>query len=357
MYRGGSGPSACALKRPADAVRGPRDHVAVRSPEDESSETPTRGPALKVGYETDLGKMYICKVEEFLSSAEGRAQRGKVQLILTSPPFPLNHKKRYGNRQGDEFIEWLAGLAEPLAKLLTSDGSLVIEMGNAWEPGKPVMSTLSLRSLLKFMEMGELQLCQQFVCHNPARLPTPAQWVNVERIRVKDSFTHVWWMSPSERPKASNRNVLTEYSDSMRHLLKTQRYNGGTRPSGHNIGQTSFLADNGGAIPSNVLAFSNTASGGAYRDYCRAMGLELHPAPMPAGLVDFFVRMLSDPGDLIFDPFGGSNMTGAVAEQLERTWIATEPIEKYAAGSKGRFGGPSDVPVATGPHEQIRLTG
>lgn len=281
--------------------------------------------------------MYQCKVEEFIASDAARRRQGKVQLILTSPPFPLNHKKNYGNHQGEEFTEWLAGLAPCLTELLTQTGSVVVEMGNAWEPGKPVMSTLSLKSLLTFLEKGELNLCQQFICHNPTRLPTPAQWVNVERIRVKDAYTHIWWMSTSERPKASNKHVLTEYSPAMKYLLRTQRYNSGTRPSGHNIGKTSFLTDNGGAIPSNVLTFSNTSNNDAYRKYCRRKGLEVHPAPMPVGLAEFFIRLLTDRGDLVFDPFAGSNTTGAAAEALGRKWIATEPLDRYLAGSRGRF--------------------
>jgi site-specific DNA-methyltransferase (cytosine-N4-specific) len=303
---------------------------------DEKSVLRRRRP-LEVGYKTKLGTLYVAEVDRFLKSPQGRSHRGKVQLILTSPPFPLNRKKRYGNEQGEEFMKWLGALAKPLAQLLAPDGSIVMEMGNAWEPGKPVMSTLSLRSLLTFLEDGELHLCEQFVCHNPARLPSPAQWVNVERIRVKDAYTNVWWMAPSERPKANNRNVLTEYSGAMRELLRKQRYNAGKRPSGHNIGKTSFLKDNGGAIPSNVLTLSNTASSDPYRDYCRENELDVHPALMVPGLVEFFIRMLTDKGDLVYDPFAGSNTTGAVAERLGRRWIATEPLEHYVAGSKGRF--------------------
>jgi DNA modification methylase len=303
---------------------------------DEKSVMP-RSRSLEIGYKTKLGTMYVSEVERFLASKQGRARRGKVQLILTSPPFPLNHKKRYGNQSGEEFVNWLGDLAKPMAELLAPDGSIVIEMGNAWESGQPVMSTLSLRSLLSFLEEGDLHLCQQFVCHNPARLPSPAQWVNVERIRVKDAYTNVWWMSPTPRPQASNRKVLTEYSGAMIKLLRKKRYNAGVRPSGHNIGRTSFLRNNGGAIPSNVLTFSNTSSNDAYRDFCRRHGLEVHPAPMPLGLIDFFIRFLTHPADLVFDPFAGSNSTGAVAERLGRRWIATEPLEHYIAGSKGRF--------------------
>jgi len=281
--------------------------------------------------------MYETTFEDFLASRSGTVRLGKTQLIFTSPPFPLNRKKRYGNKVGEEYVDWLASFAEPLTDLLTEDGSIVLELGNAWEPGRPVMSTLALRALLRFLESADLNLCQQFVCHNPAKLPTPAQWVNVERIRVKDSFTHLWWMSPTDRPKASNREVLTQYSDSMKSLLKSKTYNGGTRPSQHKIGDTSFLSDNGGAIPPNVLTFSNTLSTDPYREYCRANALSLHPARMPPGLAEFFINFLTDPGDLVLDPFAGSNTTGAAAEELDRRWVAIEPTADYVAGSHGRF--------------------
>lgn len=311
--------------------------------EDQAVEVASAAPARTNGhgyapaYKTSRGAIYEAKLEDFIESRSGTVRAGKVQMIFTSPPFPLNRKKRYGNKTGPEYVEWLAAFAEPLADLLTEDGSIVLELGNAWEPGKPVMSPLALRALLAFLDGAGLNLCQQFVCHNPARLPTPAQWVNVDRIRVKDSFTHVWWMSPSERPKANNRRVLTDYSDSMEKLLKKQSYNGGRRPSQHKIGETSFLTDNGGAIPPNVLEFSNTLSTDAYRQYCRDNELPLHPARMPAGLAEFFIKFLTDPGDLVLDPFAGSNTTGAAAEELGRRWVAIEPSAEYIEGSRGRF--------------------
>ncbi len=230
--------------------------------------------------------MYCSTIEEFLSSDVACAVRGDVQMIFTSPPFPLNRKKRYGNRTGEEYLEWLGELAAPLSDLLAEDGSLVVELGNAWESGEPVMSTLALRALLKLLESGGLYLCQQFVVHNPARLPSPAQWVNVDRIRVKDAYTNVWWMSRTPRPKADNRKVLIAYSPAMKKLLDRQSYNAGERPSQHHIGKKSFLTDHGGAIPPNVLTISNTVSTDAYRRYCKESGLDMHPARMPSELDD-----------------------------------------------------------------------
>jgi len=207
----------------------------------------------KALYQTRLGRMYCGKAEDLLTQYPITRHKGRIQLVFTSPPFPLNRKKKYGNLQGQAYVDWLASFAPLLSEYLTEDGSIVIELGNAWERGTPTMSTLPLKALLAFQERAALFLCQEFICFNPARLPTPAQWVNVERIRVKDAFTRVWWLSPNPSPKADNRQVLTRYSESMRKLLKRGTYNPGARPSEHHIGETSFLRDHGGAIPPNVL--------------------------------------------------------------------------------------------------------
>lgn len=300
-------------------------------------------------YETKLGKMFCGDTIALLDGQNADDLRGKAQLVFTSPPFPLNEKKKYGNLQGDEYIEWFAGFSPKLSQLLTADGSIVVEIGNAWEPGRPVMSTVVLKALLRFLEAANLRLCQEFVWYNPARLPSPVQWVNVERIRVKDAFSKIWWMSPNDRPKADNRRVLKEYSASMKRLLKTQKYNSGRRPCEHTIGKESFKTNNNGAIPPNVidgdgapalgtlLKGTNTRSNDQYQKFCRDRGIPLHPARMPPELAEFFVKFLTDEGDLVFDPFGGSNTTGAIAEQLNRRWVTCEANLPYVVSSLGRF--------------------
>jgi DNA modification methylase len=299
---------------------------------------PTRGKtAISVGYKTSRGVMFVGSAEDVLSSRRTAEYHGKVQLIFTSPPFPLNRKKKYGNLQGEAYIRWLADFAPVFKGFLKKNGSIVLELGNAWVPGKPVMSTLALKALLAFLEKGMFHLCQQFIWHNPARLPTPVQWVNVKRSRVKDSFTHFWWMAPSVHPKADNRRILKEYSPAMLKLLSSQNYNAGKRPSEHHIGKTSFLSNNNGAIPSNVLIAANTIASDNYQKYCRKHEFQLHPARMPSKVAEYFIKFLTQPGDLILDPFAGSNTTGAVGEKLKRRWISIEPLKNYVDGSKGRF--------------------
>lgn len=295
--------------------------------------------------------MWESKIEDFLDHAEGRNLKGKVDLIFTSPPYPLVKEKKYGNKKGDEYLDWMRSLAPRLANLLSPTGSIVIELGNAWQPGSPTMSTLPIRTLLEFQEAAGLFLCQHLIWHNPARLPSPAQWVTVERVRLKDSFTHVWWMSKTDRPKANNKNVLLPYSQHMKDLLRKQDYNPGRRPSGHVVSESGFLVNHGGSIapsvmnldanmdriPESLLKLSNTKWDIDYVNHCRNNFIAPHPARMPLELAGFVIGFLTDEKDLVLDPFAGSNTTGASAEALGRRWVAVEMSAQYIEGSRARF--------------------
>lgn len=300
-------------------------------------------------YETNMGAAFYGDSQEVLKTKRLQRHKGEVQMVFTSPPFPLNNKKKYGNLQGEKYIEWFADFAPILKEMVTKDGSIVVEIGNAWEPGKPVMSTVVLKALLAFLEKGGLHLCQEFVWYNPARLPSPVQWVNVERVRVKDAFTRIWWMSPTDRPAADNRRVLKPYSASMEKLIRTKKYNSGKRPSDHLIGKESFKTNNKGAIPPNVggaeivpslgtlLKGTNTHSMDQYQLFCREQEIEQHPARMPPELVEFFIKFLTEKDDIVLDPFAGSNTTGYTAERLGRRWLSCEAKWEYAAASISRF--------------------
>lgn len=152
---------------------------------------------------------------------------------------------------------------------------------------------------------------------------------------MKDSVNIVWWLSKSEYPKADNKKVLRPYSDSMKSLLKNG-YKAKMRPSGHDISD-KFSTDNGGSIPPNVLELSNTESNSYYMRRCKELGIKSHPARFPKEFAEFFIKFATDEGDLVFDPFAGSNTTGYVAEILNRKWISCEINEAYIDGSKIRF--------------------
>jgi len=287
--------------------------------------------------------------------------KGKVNLIITSPPFPLNNKKQYGNEKGEEYKEWFIELAPVFSELLTEDGSIVIEIGNAWESDRPVQSLLHLECLFGLVKHPDanLRLIQEFICYNPSKLPSPAQWVTVNRLRTVDSYTHVWWLAKSDFPKADNGKVLRPYSKSMNKLLERQSYNSGKRPSEHQISEAGFLKDNGGSIahnffemeqldekrdvrlPHSVLSFSNTNSNDYFLKACREQRITPHPARMNGGLVNFFIQFLTGEGDLVLDPFSGSNTTGYCAEKLNRKWVSFEVKEDYIEQAILRFSEPN----------------
>jgi len=292
---------------------------------------------MKKYFSTDYGSAFNSSIEAFLNSPQGQELVGKVQLIFTSPPFPLVSPKKYGNKVGDDYLNWMSDISLGLTKLLKPNGSLVIEIGNSWDKGIPTMSTLPLKTLMKIAESNDLKICQQMIWHNTAKLPGPATWVNIKRERITDSFTHIWWYSKSEHPKANNARVLQPYKDGMLKLLKNQKFNSGTRASGHNISEKGFLKTNKGSIPSSAILMANTSVDPQYKDWCKKQGVELHPARMPIGLADFFIKFLTTPGDLVLDPFGGSCTTGKSAEILKRKWICIEQNRDYLIGAKGRF--------------------
>lgn len=288
-------------------------------------------------YNTDNGICINNKCEHVIDAYLIPNYKGKIQLIFTSPPFPLNRKKKYGNLNGTEYKNWLCDVIKSMIPLLTEDGSIVIEVGNAWNAGEPTFSTLPMETLLEIKKTCELSLCQEFIYYNPARLPTPIQYVNIDRVRVKDSFTRIWWFSKTSNPKANNRKVLTQYSKQMKKLLDSGKYNAGNRPSEHSISNTAFNKNNGGAIPSNVIIASNTNSQDSYLVKCKKKGLKIHPARMPFEIPNFFIKLLTDEKDIVLDCFAGSNTTGFCAEKLDRQWISIEADKDYYMSSKQRF--------------------
>lgn len=290
----------------------------------------TRPPT--VFHRTNRGRAYLGDARDVLKQL---IKPESVDLIMTSPPFALVRKKDYGNVDADRYVEWFRPFGELFRRALKPSGSLVIDIGGSWVSGQPTRSLYHYELLIMLCRECGFHLAQEFYWWNPAKLPTPAEWVTVRRVRVKDAVNCVWWLSPTPWPKASNRRVLVPYSDSMRHLLKNG-YRAKRRPSGHDISE-KFSIDNGAAIPPNLIAVAHTESNSFYLRFCKEKNLKPHPARFPAELPEYFIRMLTDPGDLVLDPFAGSCVTGEVADRLNRKWMCIEIIEDYLKGALGRF--------------------
>jgi hypothetical protein len=319
-------------------------------------------------YRTDLGVAYRGDALAVLRQLESDS----VDLVVTSPPYALLTKKAYGNPSPDAYAAWFLPVAREIHRILRPEGSFVLNLGGAWTPGTPTRSLYHYRLVLAMVDEVGFHLAQECYWYNPAKMPAPAQWVCVDRVRVKDSVEPVWWLSKGVRPKADNRQVLRPYGPAMVKLIERGQ-KPGRRPSGHRVRAGWSRGVQGGSIPPNLLGLGDgwtdgfgspggpssfsgagedagtpggnlliAGQGGghdAYVQACRAAGMPVHPARFPPLLPRFFVLLCTDPGDVVLDPFAGSNTTGAVAEALGRRWIAVESRMDYLRASRIRWTG------------------
>jgi site-specific DNA-methyltransferase (cytosine-N4-specific) len=275
---------------------------------------------------------------------------------MTSPPYALHFKKEYGNKSKDEYVDWFLEFGREIHRVLKDTGSFVLNIGGSYNKGTPTRSLYHFKLLIALVETAGFHLAQECFWFNPAKMPVPAEWVTVRRIRIRDSVEYVWWLSKTPWPKANNLSVLKEYSADMLRL-NARGIRATTRPSGHAINSSFDKIAAGGSIPPNViedelvqdaldeymrldsnfLKFGNNAANDSYTRKCKENNLKIHPARFPAALPEFFVRLLSEEGDLVVDPFAGSNTTGKVCETLNRKWIAIDLEPTYLEASKFRF--------------------
>lgn len=214
-------------------------------------------------YNTRLGAAFNGDSRDLL----GELPDNSIDLIVTSPPFALQHQKEYGNEDQFGYNDWFLEFVPEVRRVLQPHGSFIVEIGGAFKRGYPERSTYQFDLLNRLVDEdeGKMHLAQDFYWYNPAKLPSPIEWVNVRKIRVTDAVTHIWWLTPEinkdssvkegehPHPEASNQRVLQEYSDSQKKLMETGKYNDGKRSSGWDIDSEAFANQNGGSIPDNFI--------------------------------------------------------------------------------------------------------
>lgn len=285
-------------------------------------------------YKTHYGAAYLGDALALLQ----KIPSDSIDLVITSPPFALQRQKEYGNVDQEEYVDWLLSFALEIKRVVKPTGSFVLDLGGAYRKGRPIRSLYNYRVLIRMCDEFGWNLAEEFFWFNPSKLPSPIEWVNKRKIRAKDAVNTIWWFSKTDFPKANVRNVLIPYSSRMQLLLQNSEkyYSPKKRPSGHDI-SGRFAEDKGGAIPPNLLQIPNTESNSQYLRCCKIAGVGGHPARFPEKIPEFFIKFLTDPGDVVLDIFAGSNTTGAVAESLGRKWLAFELERLYLATSAFRF--------------------
>jgi len=285
-------------------------------------------------FETDRGRALWATAE----AAAGTIDAGSVDLILTSPPYPILTPRPYGGVDAAQWVDWMAGLAQIWRKLLTPGGSIMVNMGYTYLRGGPHQSLYPEEFAVRMATGCGWRLCQRLFWHNPHALPSPMPWVAIERKRVKDAVQPIYWFSRGV-DRADNRRVLVPYSKVTLKKEIGRSREPVCRDSGYDFGAESFSRDNGGAIPPNLVIASNAGSQARHKRRARAAGLPVHPASFPESLAAFAIALATEPGDTVYDPFAGSGTVAAAAERLQRRWIASERAYEYLAGAALRLDG------------------
>lgn len=297
-----------------------------------------------VVYETPSGKVLWAEAQ----SAAAVLGDDSIQLIFTSPPYPILHGRGYGTFTEGDIQALIASCAQNWKRILTSSGSLVLNFKDVWLPksqtGGACRSLYQEKILIHLIEQTGLYFADRFFWKNPSHSPE-SPWVTIQKVRCNQDVESLFWLSKSPNPQADTRAVMQEAKPST---LQTYRLRAAraaqttTGPSGQksNFEEQMAAVANGEAlqvIPRNLLEISNADTRASLKKNLVDARLPRHDAMMPDKLAEFFVSMMTLPGQTAYDPFFGSGTTGVACEKLGRNFIGSERRLDHALGSALRF--------------------
>lgn len=296
-----------------------------------------------VAFSTELGAALWSLSDDVFSELDT-----PITLCLTSPPYPLRRARAYGNPDLNEYIEFVVESLRGIARNLEPGGSICLNVSNdIFEPGSPARSLYRERLIIALAEELNLWKMDELCWHNPCKPPGPVQWASKARNQLNVAWEPVYWLTNDPScVKADNRRVLQPHSEAQRKLIAS---GGVAQQRDHSDGayrtrQGAYSNPTPGAIPKNVLRIPhNCPSQSAYKRHARELGLPPHGAPFPLALATFLIRFLSEPGDLVVDPFGGSLTVGVGAQNEGRRWLLTECMWEYLRAGGYRFRSSPDV--------------
>lgn len=270
--------------------------------------------------------------------------QNEINLIVTSPPYLLSKAREYGSlgQKDESYVASMTKMIESWLPMLTSDASIVINLGPGTQKGTGYQSLYRERLLIELEDKLGLHLLQRFHWISPSKMPS-GYWTTRAKRNVVDVTEDFYWLSLNPKhTKANNQNVLVEFSETQKRYMASaakKSYSLGRldKPSGQSANLDTFYSQRDGAIPNNLLYAAPESANSNYSQQCRENNIPRHNAMFHKSLPEFFIRFLTAKNDVVCDPFVGSGNTGQAAEDNERFWIGSDIVRESLDGAKLRF--------------------
>jgi len=235
-------------------------------------------------------------------------------LIVTSPPYADRRKSTYGGIAPGEYVDWFLPRSAQMLRVLKSTGSFVLNIKEKAENGE--RHTYVLELILALRKQGWLWT-EEYIWHK--RNCYPGKWPN----RFRDAWERCLHFTKQRQFKMNQKAVMVPMGDWAAARLKSLGKNDTVRydsqvGSGFGKNIANWLGRDR-AYPSNVLHFATEC------------GNKNHSAAFPPALPEWFIKLLTDQGDMVLDPFAGSGTTLVAAKELGRNSVGIDLLPEYCA--------------------------
>lgn len=243
-----------------------------------------------------------------------------IDLIVTSPPYADRRKSTYGGISVNQYVEWFLPISEQLMKVLKPTGTFILNIKEQVENGERQTYVMDL--VLSLKKQGWLWT-EEFIWHK--KNCVPGKWPN----RFRDAWEHIYQFNKQRKFAMYQDSVKIPIGDWAKTRLQNlsdtdkQRYNSKVN-SGFGKNVSNWIGRDT-VYPSNVLYFATECSN------------KQHSATFPINLPEWFIKLFTQEGDLVLDPFNGSGTTTLAAHKLKRNYIGIDIIEDYAKLAKERI--------------------
>lgn len=245
------------------------------------------------------------------------ARDESFDLIITSPPYADRRVQTYGGIKPEQYVEWFLPRSEQFLRVLKPTGSFVLNIKEKAENGE--RHTYVLELILALRKQG-WYWTEEYIWHK--KNCYPGKWPN----RFRDSWERCLHFTKSRKFKMNQESVMVPMGDWAETRLKALGKNDVVRYDsqvGSGFGKNiANWAQRTMAYPTNVLHMATEC------------GNKNHSAAFPKALPEWFIKLFTDEGDSVLDPFAGSGTTIGVAKELRRNAIGIEILPEYCEMAK-----------------------